>query len=248
MTCSSTYHRALLHIYLHSFVLVEHRNSYSSMVLFAILACSTVLLFKLATSLLGVDVVVIGILEYLKINLTTLQWLLCRRSHARSHAFVIRFIVAVTDCFLICKAFVVKAFSTPPNHFESALPETTNIADVPSATPTLVTCRCNSAFNTHKDLVLGNGQHRTSFAARSNVLPVTCVTVAPTVFPMRRDLSIDPFPTKMFAACPCWFNIGSSVSSIGGCWLSDTTPGCNSTEDVVNKPWNLFRPCRNWST
>ena len=157
MTCSSTYHRALLHIYLHYFVL-EHRNSYS-MVLFAILACSTVLLFKLATSVLGVDVVVIGILEYLKINLTTLQWLLCRRSHARSHAFVIRFIVAVTDCFLIGKAFVVKAFSTPPNHFESALPETTNIADVPSATPTLVTCRRNSAFNTHKNLVLGNRQH-----------------------------------------------------------------------------------------
>jgi hypothetical protein len=33
------------------------------MVLFAILACSRVLLLKLATSLLGVDVVVIGILE-----------------------------------------------------------------------------------------------------------------------------------------------------------------------------------------
>ncbi len=85
---------------------------------------------------------------------------------------------------------------------------------------------------------------RTSFAAQSNVLPVTCVTVAPTVFPMRRDLSIDLFPTKMFAACPFWFNIGSIVSSIGGCWSSDT-PGCTSTEDVVNKPWNLFRPCRN---
>ena len=106
MTCSSTYHRALLHIYLHYFVL-EHRNSYS-MVLFAILACSTVLLFKLATSLLGVDVVVIGILEYLKINLTTLQWLLCRRSHARSHAFVIRFIVAVTDCFLFLRLSLSK--------------------------------------------------------------------------------------------------------------------------------------------
>ena len=83
---------------------------------------------------------------------------------------------------------------------------------------------------------------RTSFAARRSVLPVTLLIddARPTDLLISSDFSMDPLPTKIFVSCPIWCKIGIIVSNISGA-LGDP-PGCISTDDALNKPWNLVRP------